>query len=49
MALFSVAAIGGTGVGPIFAGWIEMNSNLEWRWIQWVQLMYVLSDALHHP
>ncbi|KAF4570112.1 hypothetical protein EYR36_009918 [Pleurotus pulmonarius] len=40
MALFSVAAIGGTGLGPVFAGWIEMNTNLEWRWIQWVQLIY---------
>lgn len=39
MALFSAAAVGGTGVGPIFAGWIEMNPRLDWRWIQWVQLM----------
>ncbi|KAF4576949.1 hypothetical protein EYR36_004933 [Pleurotus pulmonarius] len=40
MALFSAAAVGGTGVGPIFAGWIEMNPRLDWRWIQWVQLIY---------
>ncbi|KAF7422811.1 hypothetical protein PC9H_010970 [Pleurotus ostreatus] len=40
MALFSAAAVGGTGVGPIFAGWIEMNPHLDWRWIQWVQLIY---------
>ncbi|KAJ7623750.1 MFS polyamine transporter [Roridomyces roridus] len=39
MALFSVAAIGGTGIGPVVAGWIEMNPKLEWRWIQWIQMM----------
>jgi hypothetical protein len=43
MALFSLAALGGTGIGPVFAGWIEMNPHLEWRWIQWIQCMFVFS------
>ncbi|KAK0440945.1 MFS polyamine transporter [Desarmillaria tabescens] len=39
MTIFTIAAIGGTGVGPIMAGWIEMNQRLEWKWIQWIQMM----------
>jgi MFS family permease len=41
MAIFSVAALSGTGLGPLAAGWIEMNPKLEWRWIQWIQMMCV--------
>lgn len=41
MAIFSAAALGGNGIGPAIAGWIEMNPRLEWRWIQWIQVMYV--------
>ncbi len=29
-------AIGGLGLGPALAGWIEMNQNLQWRWIQYI-------------
>ncbi|KAJ7498000.1 MFS polyamine transporter [Mycena galericulata] len=39
MAIFSVAALGGTGVGPVVAGWVEMNPRLAWRWIQWIQMI----------
>ncbi|KAF8884049.1 MFS polyamine transporter [Gymnopilus junonius] len=39
MSIFSVIALGGTGLGPVFAGWIEMNPKLEWRWIQWIQMI----------
>ncbi|KAH8104030.1 MFS general substrate transporter [Cristinia sonorae] len=39
MAIFSVAAIGGTGLGPVAAGWVEMNPHLRWRWIQWIHLI----------
>ncbi|KAI5118253.1 hypothetical protein M0805_007502 [Coniferiporia weirii] len=39
MAVFSVAAMASTGMGPVFAGWIEMDPHLEWRWIQWIHLM----------
>lgn len=40
MALFATAAIFGTGIGPVFAGWIEQNPSLGWRWIQHVQAIY---------
>lgn len=40
MAVFSTAAIFGTGIGPVFAGWIEQNDSLGWRWINWVQAIY---------
>ncbi|KAG7093398.1 hypothetical protein E1B28_007080 [Marasmius oreades] len=39
MALFALTAIGGTGLGPLYGGWIEMNQKLGWRWIQWIQMM----------
>ncbi|KAF5385771.1 hypothetical protein D9615_002204 [Tricholomella constricta] len=39
MSIFAVAAIGGTGLGPVVAGWVEMNPRLEWRWIQWIQMI----------
>ncbi|KAF9461064.1 major facilitator superfamily domain-containing protein [Collybia nuda] len=39
MSIFVLSAIGGTGLGPIVAGWIEMNPQLEWRWIEWIQMM----------
>ena len=39
MAVFAISAIGGTGLGPVFAGWIEMNQDLGWRWIQWIHAM----------
>lgn len=41
MAVFSIAAMSATGVGPVFAGWIAMNTHLEWRWIQWIHMMCV--------
>ena len=42
MSIFALMAIGGTGVGPVYAGWIEMNSKLEWKWIQWIHMMQVI-------
>jgi len=36
-----LAAVGGTGLGPLTGGWIAMNPNLEWRWIEWIEMMYV--------
>ena len=41
MSIFAIAAIGGTGLGPVVGGWIEMNPRLQWRWIQWVHTMCV--------
>ena len=42
MAFYSLTAIGGTGLGPVMAGYIEMNPHFEWRWIQWFHLMCVM-------
>jgi MFS family permease len=39
MAVFSAAAVGGLALGPLPAGWVEMNPKLKWRWIQWIQMM----------
>ncbi|THH11400.1 hypothetical protein EW146_g8061 [Bondarzewia mesenterica] len=36
MSIFSVTAVGGTGIGPVAAGWIATNPRLQWRWIQWI-------------
>ena len=48
MAIFTLTALGGIGVGPIIGGWIEMNPHLGWRWIQWIQMMYVLTAPTHN-
>ncbi|THH29523.1 hypothetical protein EUX98_g4677 [Antrodiella citrinella] len=48
MSIFSLAAVGGTGLGPVFAGYVEMNPRLEWRWIQWIHLMCGLSSPLYY-
>ncbi|KAJ7463631.1 major facilitator superfamily domain-containing protein [Mycena latifolia] len=40
MSIFALAALTGTGIGPIVGGWIEMNAKLEWRSVQWVQIIY---------
>lgn len=40
MSIFSIVALAGNGLGPLIAGWIELNPRLGWRWIQWIQLIY---------
>lgn len=41
MSIYALVAVGGTGLGPLAAGWIEMNPHLQWRWIQWIHMMLV--------
>jgi MFS family permease len=41
MAFFALAAVAGTGLGPVIAGMIEADPHLEWRWIQWIHVMLV--------
>lgn len=48
MSIFTAAAIGGNGLGPIAGGWIEMNPHLGWRWIQWIHTMYIHFSGLHY-
>lgn len=43
MSIFSVMAFIANGVAAMVAGWIEVDSRLGWRWIQWIHLMYVHS------
>ena len=41
MSVFAIMALIGPGVGCTASGWIEQNPHLEWRWIQWIHVMYV--------
>lgn len=36
MAIFSICAFAGTGLGPAVSGYIELK--MGWRWISWVQV-----------
>ncbi|GAA5899377.1 MFS transporter [Sporobolomyces salmoneus] len=38
MAVFSISAFLGTGLGPAVSGYIELKKG--WRWIEWVQMMF---------
>lgn len=41
MSLFAIMALTGPGIGCVASGWIEQDPHLEWRWIQWIHVMYV--------
>ena len=41
MAAFAAMVFSGPGIGCIAAGWIEQNRHLQWRWIQWIHVMFV--------
>lgn len=47
MSIYALVAVGGTGLGPVAAGWIEMNPHLQWRWIQWIHMMSVSAPPIH--
>ncbi|KAG0698233.1 MFS general substrate transporter [Suillus ampliporus] len=40
MAFFTLVAVAGTGLGLVFAGIIEADPRLGWRWIQWIHVMF---------
>ncbi|KAI9062694.1 MFS general substrate transporter [Trametes sanguinea] len=40
MSLFATMALIGPGVGCVAAGWIEQNPHLQWRWIQWIHVIW---------
>jgi MFS family permease len=42
MSIFSLCIMASTGLGSVMGGFIEQYPNLQWRWIQWISLMYVL-------
>ncbi|GJJ11462.1 hypothetical protein Clacol_005695 [Clathrus columnatus] len=39
MSIYALTAAGSTGLAPTFAGLIEQNPHLQWRWIQWLHLI----------
>ncbi|TBU30598.1 MFS general substrate transporter [Dichomitus squalens] len=41
MSIFAVMVLSGPGIGCIAAGWIEQNPHLEWRWIQWLHVIWL--------
>ncbi|KIR24797.1 drug transporter [Cryptococcus deuterogattii 99/473] len=36
-AVFALAGISGSGIGPVIYAWVESTPRLEWRWIWWIQ------------
>ncbi|BGP12403.1 hypothetical protein JCM10213_001992 [Rhodosporidiobolus nylandii] len=44
MSFFTVAAFGGTGLGPAVSGYVELAGENGgwggWRWIQWLQMIF---------
>ena len=46
MSILSLMTLGGLGLGPVYACWIEINPKLEWKWIQWIQMMQVILTLL---
>ncbi|EJU03572.1 MFS general substrate transporter [Dacryopinax primogenitus] len=40
MSLFALMACLMTGLGPVTVGYVDMNPHLEWRWIQWLGLIF---------
>ncbi len=41
MGMFAFCAVFGTSIAPVGMAWVEMNPKLEWRWIQWIQIILV--------
>lgn len=41
MAVFALMAVSGTAFAPVIFSWVEANPSLEWRWIQWIQIILV--------
>ncbi|KAF9461092.1 major facilitator superfamily domain-containing protein [Collybia nuda] len=39
MAIFSTLGIAANGMGAVAAGWVDMDTRLGWRWIQWLHLI----------
>ncbi|EIW58339.1 MFS general substrate transporter [Trametes versicolor FP-101664 SS1] len=40
MSLFAIMALTGPGIGCVASGWIEQDPRLEWRWIQWIHVIW---------
>jgi hypothetical protein len=49
MALYSLSAVASVGISATAAGWIEANPHMQWRWIQWIHVMWVLKLYFSFP
>lgn len=48
MALLALSVFVGAGIGSFTSGWVVMDTRLEWRWIQWISLMFVHPTSSHN-
>lgn len=48
MSTYSLLAFAGNGFGALVGGWTEANPKLEWRWIQWIHLVFVDLPCFRH-
>lgn len=46
MSIFSAVTFIGNGLAATAGGWIAMDERLGWRWIHWIQFMYVCLQRL---
>lgn len=47
MSIFAFSALFFFGLGSVFGGLIAADPHLGWRWVQWVQVMFVQKKL--HP
>ncbi|KAF8552705.1 MFS general substrate transporter [Imleria badia] len=40
MSIFTLVNMTCTGFGPMVSGWVEYDSRLQWRWIQWLHAIF---------
>ncbi|WWC86939.1 uncharacterized protein L201_001819 [Kwoniella dendrophila CBS 6074] len=41
-AVFTWAAMAGSGIGPLIFCWVESNASLQWRWMWWIQCIMII-------
>ncbi|KAJ9115904.1 hypothetical protein QFC22_005047 [Naganishia vaughanmartiniae] len=39
MGMFALCAVLGNSLAPVAMSWVEARSSLQWRWIQWIQII----------
>ncbi|RPD64471.1 MFS general substrate transporter [Lentinus tigrinus ALCF2SS1-7] len=49
MSVFAIMIMAGPGIGCVAAGSIEQNPHLEWRWIQWIHVIFYGTFLLTFP
>ncbi|WVR06701.1 hypothetical protein IAU60_003733 [Kwoniella sp. DSM 27419] len=46
MSLFTLSVVVGPGLGGATMCWTEANPHLEWRWIGWIQMMFLVMEPV---